>query len=156
MTFKKLLIANRGEIAVRLIRAAADMGLATVAVHGADDARALHVRMADEAVQLPLQGPAAYLDIDALVDAATARGCDAVHPGYGFLSESAAFASAMNAAGVCFVGPSPQLLDLFGDKSKALALARECRVPVLEGTAGATTLAQAHDFMAGLPAGQAR
>jgi len=155
MSFKKLLIANRGEIAVRLIRAATDMGLATVAVHGADDAQALHVRMADEAAPLPLQGPAAYLDIDALVGAATARGCDAVHPGYGFLSESAAFAGAMAAAGVCFVGPPPALLDLFGDKSKALALARECGVPVLAGTAGATTLTQAREFMAGLPAGQA-
>ena len=155
MTFKKLLIANRGEIAVRLIRAAADMGLATVAVHGCDDAQALHVRMADEAVQMPLQGPAAYLDINALVGAAIARGCDAVHPGYGFLSESAAFAAAMTEAGVCFVGPPPEQLDLFGDKSKALALARECHVPVLEGTSGATTLAQANDFMAGLPAEQA-
>ena len=155
MTFKKLLIANRGEIAVRLIRAAADMGLATVAVYGADDAQALHVRMADAAVPLPLQGPAAYLDIGALVAAATAQGCDAVHPGYGFLSESAAFAGAMAEAGVCFVGPPPQLLDLFGNKSKALALAREQGVPVLAGTVGATTLAQAHDFMAGLPEGQA-
>ena len=140
MSFKKLLIANRGEIAVRLIRAAADMGIATVAVHGADDTPSLHVRMADESVLLPLQGPAAYLDIDALVAAATARGCDAVHPGYGFLSESAAFARAMADAGVCFVGPSPEQLELFGDKSKALALARECGVPVLAGTVGAITL----------------
>ncbi|MDP3806146.1 carboxyl transferase domain-containing protein [Hydrogenophaga sp.] len=155
MTFKKLLIANRGEIAVRLVRAAADMGMATVAVHAADEARSLHVRMADEAVALQASGPAAYLDIEAVVQAGLSLGCDAVHPGYGFLSESAAFAERVGQAGMRFVGPRPALLDLFGDKAKAIDLARRCGVPVIAGTGGATTLEQAHAFMATLPPGEA-
>ncbi len=93
-TFQRLLVANRGEVAVRIARAAAEMGIATLAVHSRDDARSLHVRRADAAVALPGVGPAAYLDIAALVAAAREGGCDAVHPGYGFLSENAAFARA--------------------------------------------------------------
>jgi acetyl/propionyl-CoA carboxylase alpha subunit/acetyl-CoA carboxylase carboxyltransferase component len=133
---KKLLIANRGEIAVRIARTAAEMGIATVAVFSQDDAASLHVRRADEAVALKSAGPAAYLDIAGIVEAARQSGCDAVHPGYGFLSENAGFARACAAAGLIFVGPSPETLDLFGDKARARALAAGCGVPVLEGVEG--------------------
>lgn len=133
---KRLLIANRGEIAIRVARTAAALGIATVAVHSLDDAGAPHVAAADAARALPGEGPAAYLAIDAVVAAALAAGCDAVHPGYGFLSESAAFAEACAAAGLRFVGPAPAALALFGDKAAAKALAREAGVPVLaEGAA---------------------
>ncbi len=155
MILSKLLIANRGEIAIRIARAAADLGIATVAVHARDEARSLHVRTADEAVALGAEGPAAYLDIAGLVAAARGAGCDAVHPGYGFLSESAEFASAVRAAGMTFVGPRPELLGLFGDKAQARALAERCGVPLMAGTAGATALDQVQAFFARLEPGQA-
>jgi acetyl-CoA carboxylase carboxyltransferase component/biotin carboxylase len=129
-----LLVANRGEIAVRILRTAADLGLRTVAVHSADDADALHVRLADVAVPLDGEGPAPYLDVDRLVAIAREQGCDTVHPGYGFLSENAAFARACAEAGLTFVGPSPEVLELLGDKSQARALARRLDIPVLAGT----------------------
>jgi acetyl/propionyl-CoA carboxylase alpha subunit len=129
-----LLVANRGEIAVRVLRTAADLGLRTVAVHSADDADALHVRLADTAVGLDGVGPAPYLDIARLVRIALDHGCDLVHPGYGFLSENADFARACADAGLVFVGPSPEVLALLGDKSRARALAVELGVPVLAGT----------------------
>ena len=119
----KLLVANRGEIAIRVLRAAAELGIPTVTVHSEDDAASLHVRQADQAVALAGAGPAAYLDTDQLVAVAQDAGCDAVHPGYGFLSESAAFARACARAGVTFVGPGPETLDLFGDKAQGRALA---------------------------------
>ncbi len=144
----RLLIANRGEIAVRIARTAAEMGLSTVAVFSEDDAASLHIRKTDEAVALKGSGPAAYLDIDQVVAVAKAAGADAVHPGYGFLSENAAFARACAAAGLTFVGPSPETLELFGDKGRARALAQQCGVPVLSGTDGPTTLAQAQAFLA--------
>ncbi|MET0274020.1 MAG: biotin carboxylase N-terminal domain-containing protein, partial [Phenylobacterium sp.] len=145
---KKLLIANRGEIAVRIARTAAEMGIATVAVYSQDDAASLHTRKADEAVGLEGSGPAAYLDIAQMVAAAKAAGCDAVHPGYGFLSENAAFARACAAAGIAFVGPTPETLELLGDKGRARALAQQCGVPVLAGTDGPTTLEAARAFFA--------
>ena len=113
---QKLLIANRGEIAVRIIRTAAEMGVATVVVHATDDARALPTRMADEVVALPGSGPAAYLDVEAVVGAAVRSGCDAVHPGYGFLSEHAGFARRCAEASLRFVGPSADNLELLGDR----------------------------------------
>ncbi|MDQ0587839.1 carboxyl transferase domain-containing protein [Variovorax paradoxus] len=146
--FSKVLIANRGEIAVRLVRALRDLGIASVAVHARDDASALHVQLADAAVALDAAGPSAYLDVAALIGVAKAQGCDAVHPGYGFLSERADFAQACADAGLVFIGPAPEQLALFGDKARARALATQCEVPVMPGSAGAVTLAQAQAFFA--------
>ena len=146
--FKKVLIANRGEIAVRLVRALQDLGIGSVAVHAQDDAQALHVQRADVAVALPATGPAAYLDIADLLRVARAQGCDAVHPGYGFLSERADFAVACAEAGMVFIGPTPDQLALFGDKARARALATQCGVPVMPGSDGAVTLAEAQAFFA--------
>jgi acetyl/propionyl-CoA carboxylase alpha subunit len=148
MSFDAVLIANRGEIAIRVARACAELGLRSVAVFAEDDARSLHVRRADAAVALRGSGPAAYLDMAQLVAAARANGCGAIHPGYGFLSESAAFAAKCAEAGVAFVGPSTPALGAFGDKSKARALAEECGVPVLRGTNGATSLEDVRAFFA--------
>jgi acetyl/propionyl-CoA carboxylase alpha subunit/acetyl-CoA carboxylase carboxyltransferase component len=151
----KLLIANRGEIAIRVARSAAELGLATVAVYAEDDAASLHVRRADEAVALKGLGAAAYLDIGQIVEAAKASGADAVHPGYGFLSENAALARACAEAGLTFVGPSPEVLELFGDKTAALTLATSLGVPTLPGTRGATSLEDAQAFLASLGEGGA-
>ncbi|MGY8960789.1 MAG: biotin carboxylase N-terminal domain-containing protein, partial [Alphaproteobacteria bacterium] len=109
---KKVLIANRGEIAIRIARTAAVMGIGTVAVYAEDDAAALHTRYADEAIKLDGRGVAAYLDIAGLIAKALESDCDAVHPGYGFLSENAAFAGACDAAGLTFVGPTVATLEL--------------------------------------------
>ncbi|MNK36908.1 Biotin carboxylase [compost metagenome] len=146
--FSKVLIANRGEIAVRLVRALRDLGIASVAVHARDDAAALHVQLADVAVALDATGPSAYLDVAALIAVAKAQGCDAVHPGYGFLSERADFAQACADAGLVFIGPTPEQLGLFGDKARARELAAQCDVPVMPGSAGAVTLVQAQAFFA--------
>jgi acetyl/propionyl-CoA carboxylase alpha subunit len=145
-----VLIANRGEIAIRLARGIAESGRRGVAVFSEDDARSLHVRKADAAVPLRGAGPVAYLDADQLIAAARDAGCDAVHPGYGFLSENAGFATACEAAGLIFVGPTPGTLALFGDKARARALAVEQGVPVLPGTQGPTSPEQAAEFLAGL------
>ena len=142
----KVLIANRGEIAVRLIRAVRDMGLRCVAVHAVDDEASSHVRLADEAWALQDSGPAAYLDMQALIAAARSLGADAIHPGYGFLSERADFAQACADAGLVFVGPSPAHLARFGDKAQALALARDCGVPVMPSTRGDASLQEITQF----------
>ena len=147
MSFHKLLIANRGEIAIRIARAAGDAGLATVAIHSADDAQSLHVRVADAAREIPGRGARAYLDIEAVISAAKATGCDAVHPGYGFLSENATLARRCAEEGIVFVGPSPEALDLFGDKAQAKALAKLCGVPIIAGTSGPTSLEEARAFL---------
>ena len=154
-TVSKLLIANRGEIAIRVTRAASDLGIGTVAVYSHDDARSLHVHVADEAVALDGHGVPAYLNIDGLIAAAQAAGCDAVHPGYGFLAESAEFARACRDAGITFVGPTPHLLDLFGDKVRARQAAREAGVAVIEGSDEAVTLEQAAEFFESLEEGSA-
>lgn len=155
MSFRKLLIANRGEIAIRIARAAADAGLATVAIYPADDALSLHVRAADKACEIPGRGARAYLDIEGVISAAKSTGCDALHPGYGFLSENAVLALRCAEEGIIFVGPSPEALDLFGDKVAAKALAKRCSVPVIEGTVGPTTLDEAKAFFASLGKGGA-
>jgi len=150
MSFRKLLIANRGEIAIRIARAAGESGITTVAIYPADDALSLHVRAADEAREIPGRGARAYLDIDAVVAAAKAAGCDALHPGYGFLSENAGLARRCKEEGITFVGPSPEALELFGDKVEAKILAKRCGVPIIEGTEGPTTLDEVKAFFASL------
>lgn len=150
---KRLLIANRGEIAIRIAQTAADMGIETVAVYSQDDSQSLHTRVADRAVALEGAGPAAYLDIAGLVQTATDAGADAVHPGYGFLAENGDFARACAAAGLTFVGPSPESLDLFGDKVEARRLAADLEVPLLPGTDGPTLLDVAQSFFSGLESG---
>lgn len=142
----RVLVANRGEIAVRIIRAVHELGGRAVAIHPADDCEALHVRLADQAVQLPGEGVAAYLDGTAVIGAAKSAGCLAIHPGYGFLSENASFARGCRQAGIVFIGPDPGALDDLGDKGRARAFSLEQGVPVLPGTEGATTLAQAEAF----------
>ncbi|MDD9872552.1 MAG: carbamoyl-phosphate synthase large subunit [Deltaproteobacteria bacterium] len=144
--FASLLVANRGEIAIRVLRAAAELGLRTVAVYSEDDGQALHTRRADEALPLRGAGPAAYLDAAQLVALAQRAGCQALHPGYGFLSENAAFAQRCTQAGIVFVGPTPELLELFGDKLQARALAGRCGVPLLPAAAAAS-LPEARDFV---------
>lgn len=150
---KKLLVANRGEIAVRIVRAADDLGVPTVAVHSEDDSTGLHVRLATHAVPLGGSGPASYLDARKLVDLALQHGCDAVHPGYGLLSESAEFAQYCDEAGLIFVGPRSEVLKQFGDKSAGRTVALECGVAVVPGTLGPTSLEQAREFMSSLGAG---
>lgn len=134
MSLTRVLIANRGEIAIRIARAAAEAGLTSVAVHATDDTGGPHVTAADRAVALPGAGAKAYLDIAAIIAAAQAEGCDALHPGYGFLSENPGLARACAEAGIVFIGPSPEHLETFGDKAAARALAAERGVPLIPGT----------------------
>ena len=145
-----LLIANRGEIAIRIARAACELGWRTVGLVAQDDQDAQHACHMDAVQVLPGKGVPAYLHIAQVVEAALAQGCTHVHPGYGLLSENADFARACAAAGLVFVGPSPEVLDLLGDKAQARALARRCRVPVTDGIDSAVTLAQAQAFFAQL------
>ncbi|WHZ09657.1 MAG: putative pyruvate carboxylase [Burkholderiaceae bacterium] len=146
--FERVLIANRGEIALRIARALQELAVASVAVYADDDAQAPHARAAGSAVALGATGPAAYLDGAHLIAIAREQGCDAVHPGYGFLSERADFARACAAAGLVFIGPSPEQLELFGDKARARALAQQQGVPVMPGSRGAVTQDEAQAFLA--------
>ena len=136
--FKKILIANRGEIACRIIRTARRMGIRTVAVASEADARALHVRQADEAVAIgPPAAAQSYLDVKKILAAVEATGADAVHPGYGFLSEKAAFAKALKKAGVAFIGPPAAAIAAMGDKIESKKLAAKAGVNVIPGHAEA-------------------
>src|SRR5213082_2602189 len=135
-SIQKVMAANRSEIAIRIFRAANELGLRTVAIYSKEDRLSLHRFKADEAYQIgdgmgPVQ---AYLDIDGIVALAKEKGVDAIHPGYGFLSENPALPRACERAGIRFVGPSPTMLELLGDKTAARALAEKAGVPVVPGT----------------------
>ena len=151
----KLLIANRGEIAIRIIRAAAELGYKTVAAAPRDDVGCLHTGKADELVTLDGVGASAYLDMAQLVQAARSTGCDAVHPGYGFLAENADFASQCEEAGLTYVGPAVETLRLFGDKAQARQAASAVDVPIVRGLDHAVSLDEAKAFFAELGDGRA-
>lgn len=134
--FKKILIANRGEIAIRILRACRELGVKTVAVHSDVDARALHVRFADEAVCIgPAPALKSYLNMPAILSAAEITGADAIHPGYGFLSENAEFARICAKCGITFIGPTPEAMLMWGDKVTARANAEKFGLPLLPGSA---------------------
>lgn len=137
MTIRSILIANRGEIAVRIIRAAQALGIQTVQVHSAADRDMLAVRLADQSVEIgPPSAAKSYLNIEAVLKAARETGVDAVHPGYGFLSENAAFAKAVEDAGLIFIGPKPEAISLLGDKVEARKVAKRAGVPTVPGSDG--------------------
>ncbi len=151
----KLLVANRGEIAIRILRAAAELGIATVAVFPKDDAGSLHTGKADEAVALEGVGTAAYLDIKQIIAVAKESGCDAVHPGYGFLAENAEFARRCGQEGLTFIGPRLETLQLFGDKARARGAAAAAGVPIIRGLDHAVDLQEAAAFLGDLGEGRA-
>ncbi|HEX4182037.1 MAG TPA: biotin carboxylase N-terminal domain-containing protein, partial [Caulobacteraceae bacterium] len=137
--FKRVLIANRGEIAIRIARAAQALGVEQVSVYAPADALGLHTRTATQSRAIGANAPAndpvrAYLDIEGLIQAAKDTGCDSVHPGYGFLSENATFAQRCAEEGITFIGPRPETLALFGDKTKARELARSLDIPIVKGS----------------------
>ena len=133
--FRKVLIANRGEIALRVIRACRELGISTVAVYSTADEHSLHVKLADEAVCIgPPHSKLSYLNIAAILSAADITGADAIHPGYGFLSENAEFARLCGECKVTFIGPTPKNLAAMGEKVRARAIARQAGVPMLPGT----------------------
>jgi len=135
--FKKILIANRGEVAMRIIFACRELGIKTVAVHSEADEFSLHVRFADEAVRIgPARSADSYLNVPAVISAAEIRGADAIHPGYGFLSESAYLAEVCEACHIKFIGPDPQVIRLMGDKARARRVMKKAGVPVLPGSDG--------------------
>src|ERR1700675_4596274 len=133
--FKKILIANRGEIAVRIIAGAREMGIAAVAVYSDVDRAALHVRKSDEAYSIgPAPAAESYLRMDKIIDVAKRSGAEAIHPGYGFLSENAKFAQACADAGIKFIGPTPQSMNLMGSKTRARQQMEKAGVPFVPGT----------------------
>src|SRR6202165_772128 len=135
--FDKILIANRGEIALRVLRACKELGILTVAVHSTADEEAMHVRLADESVCIgPPAARDSYLNVPALLAACEITGADAVHPGYGFLSENARFAEILQEHGVHFIGPKPAHIRLMGDKIEAKRTARKLGIPVVPGSEG--------------------
>ncbi|MGA2089480.1 MAG: biotin carboxylase N-terminal domain-containing protein, partial [Stellaceae bacterium] len=142
--FEKVLIANRGEIALRIHRACREMGIRTVAVHSTADANAMHVRLADESVCIgPPAARDSYLNVAAILSAAAITGADAIHPGLGFLSENADFAQIVAEHGLVFIGPSPEHIRMMGDKVVAKQAATELGIPVVPGSAAVTDIAAA-------------
>jgi len=146
--FKKVLIANRGEIAVRVIRACRELGIRTVAVFSTADRSALHAQIADEAICIgPASSKDSYLNIRAIISACEVTGADAVHPGFGFLSENAGFARMCEKCGITFIGPRPESIDMLGDKASAKETMKKWGVPVIPGSEGAvTTMEQAYQL----------
>ena len=141
--FKKVLIANRGEIAVRIIRACKEWGIGTVAVHSDVDSDSMHVRLADESVCIGSHQPQnSYLNISSLMSAVDLTGAEAIHPGYGFLSENAKFAEIVNKHGIKFIGPSSKLISQMGDKIEAKKIAKEHGLPIIEGSEGSVKSVQ--------------
>lgn len=135
--FKRVLVANRGEIAVRVIRACRELGIETVAIYSTADAEALHVRLADEAYCIgPTPAKQSYLHIPSIISVALLRDVDAIHPGYGFLAENSDFAEACEACGITFIGPSPMAIDMMGDKSVAKETMKQAGVPTVPGSDG--------------------
>lgn len=133
--FKKVLIANRGEIALRVIRACRELGIATVAVHSTVDESSLHVKLADESVCIgPAKSNLSYLNIPAIISAAELTSADAIHPGYGFLSENAEFARICAECGINFIGPKAEQIQKMGDKATARKIAKSVGIPLIEGT----------------------
>jgi pyruvate carboxylase len=153
MAIKKLLVANRGEIAIRIMRTAADLGIETVAIYSSDDSNSLHLRKASHARMIDGEGTSAYLNIAAIIGAAKDEGCDAIHPGYGFLSENPDFAENCQFSGIRYVGPPAEILQLFGNKARARDLAHRSEVPIVDGTRAATSLDEAGDFFTSLAPG---
>ena len=143
---KKILIANRGEIAIRIAKSSKDLGLKTVGVFSEDDADSLHISRMDESFQLKEKGVQAYLDIKDIVSIAKENQIDLIHPGYGFLSENPNFAKAVRLAGITYVGPDEKTLSLFGDKVRSKKLAEENQVPTIKGTSGKITYKEAESF----------
>ena len=154
MKLNKLLVANRGEIAVRIIRAASELGIKTCSIYSEADANSIHWRRADESFLLEGRGAQPYLDIEQIVKVASEAGCDAIHPGYGFLSENPGFAIKCESVGMQFVGPESSSLNIFGDKVLARRLAMDHGVPVLPGLDQPVTVTEAKEFMQSLKEGQ--
>ena len=155
MTKKRLLIANRGEIAIRIARTAKDLGFHTIGIVSEDDLGSAHARAMDQAVELKGIGPSAYLDAEQIVTAAKDRGCNLIHPGYGFLSENVSFAQMCEDTNLTFVGPDVETLGLFGNKAEARKVAQSCNVPVLEGQNKACSLEDIRTFRNDQPQDQA-
>ena len=150
---RPVLVANRGEIAIRLIRSAHELGFKAVSIYSHEDRLSMHRYKADESFQIAAQGEqtpvGAYLDIDRIVQIAVDRKVCAIHPGYGFLSENARFAKRVEDSGIAFVGPSPEVIEACGDKTKARDLAIKAGVPVVPGTDGpVSSVAEARAFIA--------
>lgn len=147
--FKKVLIANRGEIALRVIRACHELGIETVAVHSTADAESLHVRFADQAIRIgPPASKESYLNVPAILSAAEISGADAIHPGYGFLSENAEFAEVVQSCGLAWIGPRPEIIRMMGNKVRARELAADSGLPLLPGSKQALGSAKEAEAMA--------
>ena len=141
--FKKILIANRGEIALRVICACKDLGIPTVAVYSEADRHSLPVRFADQAICIgPAKSARSYLDIPSIISAAEITNTDAIHPGYGFLSENAGFAEVCRVSGIKFIGPTPDVISAMGIKERARAIMKDYGVPILPGSEGVLSCAE--------------
>ncbi|VAV92648.1 Pyruvate carboxylase, partial [hydrothermal vent metagenome] len=150
MPLERILIANRSEIAIRISRAVADLGLTSLGIYSEDDANSLHRQAVDIAIPLAGRGPTAYMDAEKVIQLAKDHGADAIHPGYGFLAEKAEIALRAADAGITFVGPTPELLALFGDKTTARSVAEKAGLPILRGTNKPTSLDGAIAFFESL------